>query len=400
MTSPTPWLEDARALQARTVAFRRDIHQHPELGLDLPRTTAAVRAALQGLDVDIVQGTSNSGLIVTLKGDPKGATILLRGDMDALPMDEHTDVPFRSQVPGAMHACGHDAHTAMLVSAVHLMHAHRDRLAGTVKFMFQPGEEGDFGARHMIEDGLLDLAPVPQAAFAIHISPNIPAGVIASKPGAFMAAPDQIAIRIKGQGGHASTPHLARDPIPVAAEMVMALQALVARRIDAFDPVVLTIAKIEAGTTHNVIPESAHMLGTLRTFSERSRAKAHEGIRRIVTKVAEAHEMEGQVEITAGYPVTVNNAAFVERVKGVATALLGEKGYRDMPSPVMGAEDWSYVLQRLPGAMVFLGVAPPEVKPAHAHSCHSNRMVMDEDAMAHGVALHAAIAEEYLASAR
>ena len=275
----TPWLEDARALQAKTVAFRRDIHQHPELGLDLPRTTAAVRAALAGLDVDIVQGTSNSGLIVTLKGDPAGGVILLRGDMDALPMDEDTDLPFKSQTPGAMHACGHDAHTAMLVSAVHLMHAHRDRLAGTVKFMFQPGEEGDFGARHMIEDGLLDLAPAPQAAFAIHISPNIPSGVIASRLGAFMAAPDQIAITIKGQGGHASTPHLARDPIPVAAEMVMALQALVARRIDAFDPVVLTIAKIEAGTTHNVIPESAHMLGTLRSFSERARAKAHEGIR-------------------------------------------------------------------------------------------------------------------------
>lgn len=396
----TPWLEDARALQAKTVAFRRDIHQHPELGLDLPRTTAAVRAALAGLDVDIVQGTSNSGLIVTLKGDPAGGVILLRGDMDALPMDEDTDLPFKSQTPGAMHACGHDAHTAMLVSAVHLMHAHRDRLAGTVKFMFQPGEEGDFGARHMIEDGLLDLAPAPQAAFAIHISPNIPSGVIASRPGAFMAAPDQIAITIKGQGGHASTPHLARDPIPVAAEMVMALQALVARRIDAFDPVVLTIAKIEAGTTHNVIPESAHMLGTLRSFSERARAKAHEGIARIVTKLAEAHEMEATVEITAGYPVTVNNAAFVERVKGVTTALLGEQGYREMGSPVMGAEDWSYVLQRLPGCMVFLGVAPPEMKPAHAHSCHSNRMVMDEDAMAHGVALHAAIAEEYLASAR
>ncbi len=396
----TPWLEDARALQAKTVAFRRDLHQHPELGLDLPRTTAAVRTALQGLDVEIVQGTSNSGLIVTLKGDPAGATILLRGDMDALPMTEDTGLSFQSQVPGAMHACGHDAHTAMLVSAVHLMHAHRDRLAGTVKFMFQPGEEGDFGARHMIEDGLLDLAPVPEAAFAIHISPNIPTGIIASKPGAFMASPDQVAITLKGQGGHASTPHLARDPIPVAAEIVMALQALVARRIDAFDPVVLTIAKIEAGTTHNVIPESAHMLGTLRSFSERSRAKAHEGIARIVSKIAEAHEMVGEAVITAGYPVTVNNADFVERVKGVTTDLLGEKGYREMPSPVMGAEDWSYVLQRLPGCMVFLGVAPAEVKPAHAHSCHSNRMVMDEDAMAHGVALHAAIAEQYLASVR
>lgn len=396
----TPWLEDARALQARTVAFRRDLHQHPELGLDLPRTTAAVRAALAGLDVEIVQGTSNSGLIVTLKGDPQGSTILLRGDMDALPMDEDTGLSFQSQVPGAMHACGHDAHTAMLVSAVHLMHAHRERLKGTVKFMFQPGEEGDFGARHMIEDGLLDLAPMPSAAFAIHVSPNIPSGVIASKPGAFMASPDQVAITLKGQGGHASTPHLARDPIPVAAEIVMALQAFVARRIDAFDPVVLTIAKIEAGTTHNVIPESAHMLGTLRSFSERARTRAHEGIHRIVSKIAEAHEMVGEAVITAGYPVTLNDAAFVARVKAVTQDLLGEKGFRDMPSPVMGAEDWSYVLQRLPGCMVFLGVAPPEVKPAHAHSCHSNRMLMDEDAMAHGVALHAAIAEQYLASVR
>ncbi|HWD29652.1 MAG TPA: M20 family metallopeptidase [Rhizomicrobium sp.] len=393
------WRDGANELMPMVVKLRREIHQHPELGLHLPETTRRAREALAGLDVEIVESKSTSSLIVTLRGAQQGPTILLRGDMDALPMPEDTDLEFKSQNEGRMHACGHDSHTAMLVGAVHLLHRHRDRLNGNVKFFFQTGEEGYAGARHVIEEGMLDAAPVPQAAFAIHISPNIPTGVIAARPGPLMAATDTINIEIKGKGGHASQPHYTRDPIPAACEIVTALQSLVTRRIEAFDPVVLSITKIEAGTTSNVVPESAKLLGTLRSFSEKSRTAAREGIARIADHIARAHDIEAIVDLVPGYPVTVNDAGFFEFAKGVAIDLLGERGFTTMPAPIMGAEDFSYVLHKMPGAMMFLGVAPDGVSHHHAHACHSNRMMMDEAAMANGMALHAAIAERFLGGA-
>ncbi|HJW40618.1 MAG TPA: M20 family metallopeptidase [Rhizomicrobium sp.] len=390
------WRDGAKDLMPMVVALRRDIHMHPELGLHLPETTHRAREALAGLDVEIAESKSTTSLIVTLKGAQQGPTILLRGDMDALPMPEDTDVDFRSVNEGRMHACGHDSHTAMLVGAVHLLHRYRDRLNGNVKFFFQTGEEGYAGARHVIDEGMLDAAPAPQAAFAIHISPNIPTGVIATRSGPLMAATDTIHIEVMGKGGHASQPHYTLDPIPVACEIVTALQSLVTRRIEAFDPVVLSITKIEGGTTQNVIPESAKLLGTLRSFSEKSRTAAREGIVRIAENIAKAHGVEAKVNLEAGYPVTINDSKFVDFAEGVATDLFGERGFLRMPAPIMGAEDFSYVLQRMPGAMVFLGVAPDGVSHHHAHACHSNRMMMDEAAMANGIALHAAVAHRYL----
>ena len=390
------WREGARATMPMVVALRRELHKFPELGLHLPQTTRRAREALAGLDVEIVEGKSTSSLMVTLRGAQQGPTIVLRGDMDALPMPEDTDLEFKSRNEGRMHACGHDSHTAMLVGAVHLLHKHRDRLNGNVKFFFQTGEEGYAGARHAIEEGMLDLAPAPSAAFAIHISPNIPTGVIASRSGPLMAATDTIHIDIMGKGGHASQPHYTRDPIPVACEIVTALQSLVTRRVEAFDPVVLSITKIEAGTTSNVIPESARLLGTLRSFSEKSRATAKEGIVRIAEGIARAHDVEAKVRLDQGYPVTINDDKFVGFASGVATDLFGTRGYIDLPAPLMGAEDFSYVLQKMPGCMMFLGVAPCDVSHHHAHACHSNRMMMDEDAMANGIALHAAITHRFL----
>src|SRR5437763_6669511 len=261
-------LAEARELLPAAIALRRQIHRQPELGLDLPLTTAAVLDGLQGLDVEIARGPSTSGLVVSLAGTKPGTktgrTILLRGDMDALPMPEETGLDFASKFPGRMHACGHDAHTAMLVQAVHLLHRHRNELAGTVKFMFQPGEEGYGGARLMIEDGLRDADPKPDAAFALHIWPNSKAGVIMSRPGPMLASVDTWTITVRGRGGHASIPHHAVDPIPVAFEIGLALQTMVTRRIDAFDPVVLTCTKVAAGTASNVIPEAVEMGGTLR----------------------------------------------------------------------------------------------------------------------------------------
>lgn len=392
----TLWRDGAREMLALAVDLRRELHKFPELGLHLPETTRRTREALAGLDVEIVEGKTTSSLVVTLRGAQQGPTILLRGDMDALPMPEDTDVEFKSQHENRMHACGHDSHTAMLVGAVHLLHRHRERLNGNVKFLFQTGEEGYAGARFVIEEGMLDAAPAPSAAFAIHISPNIPTGVIASRPGPLMAATDTIHIEIVGKGGHASQPHFTLDPIPVACEIVTALQSLVTRRVEAFDPVVLSITKIDAGTTGNVIPESARLLGTLRSFSEKSRATAREGIERIASGIAKAHGVEANVTLTAGYPVTVNDGKFVAFAQGVAQDLLGERGFLKMPAPIMGAEDFSYILQRMPGCMAFLGVAPEGVPHHHAHACHSNRMVMDEAAMANGIAMHAAIAERFL----
>jgi amidohydrolase len=392
----TIWRDGAREMLTMAVGLRRQLHMFPELGLHLPETTRRTREALAGLDVEIVEGKTTSSLVVTLRGAQQGPTILLRGDMDALPMPEDTDVEFKSQHENRMHACGHDSHTAMLVGAVHLLHRHRDRLNGNVKFLFQTGEEGYAGARFVIEDGLLDAAPAPSAAFAIHISPNIPTGVIASRPGPLMAATDTIHIEIMGKGGHASQPHFTLDPIPVACQIVTALQSLVTRRVEAFDPVVLSITKIDAGTTGNVIPESARLLGTLRSFSEKSRATAREGIERISTGIAKAHGVEANVTLTPGYPVTVNDDKFVTFAQGVAGELFGERGFLKMPAPIMGAEDFSYILQRVPGCMVFLGVAPEGVSHHHAHACHSNRMMMDEAAMANGIAMHAAIAERFL----
>jgi hippurate hydrolase len=266
--------------------------------------------------------------------------------------------------------------------------------------MFQPGEEGWGGARLMIEDGLIDADPKPEAAFALHVWPGVKAGAILGKPGPMMASADTWTITIRGRGGHASMPHDAVDPIPVAFEIGQALQALVTRRIDIFDPVVLTCTKLTAGTTYNVIPETAEMLGTLRATSEGARERAHEGIRRISTHIAAAHLCEADVTIKQGYPVTVNNAGFVDFARTVATDLLGDDNYIDRPAPIMGAEDFSYVLQRIPGCLMFLGVMPDHHDGrGHVAPCHSNRMLLNEDCMAAGIAMHAAVAHRFLSSA-
>lgn len=390
------WLQGARALLPQAIELRRRIHRRPELGLRLPHTTQAVREALAGLDLDIVEGKQTSGLIATLRGGQAGPTILLRGDMDALPLHEHTQLEFKSEIDGRMHACGHDAHVAMLASAAHLLHEHKDRLAGTVKFMFQPGEEGYFGARHMIEEGMLDRHPAPDAAFAIHISPNHATGTITTRPGPLMASADRVRITITGQGGHASMPHMSRDPVPVACEIVQSLQTYITRRVNVFDPAVLTIGQITAGSAANVIPESAELYGTLRTLSSATRRDAHAAIERIACKICEAHEMRAELELEHGYPQVMNDAPFTDFVRRCAQDLFGAQAFRELESPLMASEDFAYVLQKVPGCLAYLGVAPPGVEPETAHACHSNKMLLDETSMAHGIALHAAVAARYL----
>jgi amidohydrolase len=398
-TNGTELLADAQAMLPMLVELRRQIHRNPELGLALPKTQAVVLDAIDGLGLEITTGRSVSSVVADLEcGD--GPVVLLRGDMDALPMPEDTGLDFSSKVDGCMHACGHDAHTAMLIGATRLLHARRAQLPGTVRFMFQPGEEGHHGARYMIEEGVLDGEPPVDAAFALHVSPNLPTGTVWTRGGPLMASADVIEINVTGKGGHASTPYLANDPMPIAAEIVQALQVMATRRINTFDPVVVTITKIRAGTTDNVIPEKVEMLGTLRAVSENSRAVAIEAMGQLVEGIASAHGMRAELIMHEGYPVTINHEDSSRFMAHVATDLLGPAGSGQMPAPVMGAEDFSYVLQRRPGAMAFLGVCPPGEHPARAHACHSNRMTIDEDAMAVGSAMYAAMAIDYLAGSR
>jgi hippurate hydrolase len=386
-------LEAAKKLQPEVTALRRAIHQEPELGLENPATRAKVLALLDGLPLEIALHKKTSGIVATLRGAKPGRRILLRADTDALPMPEDNDLAFRSQRPNTMHACGHDAHTAMLAGAARLLAQHRESFAGEVVFMFQPGEEGFAGAQAMLDEGL----PETDGAFAIHITPLIPSGVIGTRAGPLLASADFFNITVKGKGGHASMPHDCRDPIPAACEITTALQTFVTREIPVSDPVVITVTRIAGGTTGNVIPESVELQGTIRALSERSRTRAHEGLERVARGIALAHGVEASVALRRGYPVTVNDAEFAGFAQQVARELLGPRGAIEFDAPIMGAEDFSFVLQRTPGAMVFLGLRPPGA--TEAAPCHSNRMLIDEDGMAYGVALNAAIALRFLEGA-
>lgn len=382
-------LDAGGRLLDEAVDLRRRLHRRPELGLALPQTQAAVLEALDGLPLEVTTGTTTSSVVATLDGDRNGPTILLRGDMDALPMPEDTGLEYASEVDGAMHACGHDTHVAMLAGAAKLLTERRKDIAGRVLFMFQPGEEGFAGARYMIEEGLLGGERPPSAAFAIHQTPNMPSGLVAAKGGAQMASSDVLEITITAEGGHASMPHLACDPVPIACEIALAVHTMITRSVDVFDPAVVTIGKIRAGTTSNVIPETAYLLGTIRAVSERTRHKVQDNLRRLVDGIAAAHGASAEVTIEDGYPVTVNDDAWAHTSLAVADATLGVGRTITMPAPVMGAEDFSYVLNKVPGAIVFLGTSPGG---GHAAPNHSNRMVLDEGAMASGIALYAAMA--------
>lgn len=396
--------EQAREQLAGAVRLRRTLHRHPEQGNELPVTRETVLEALEGLPLDITLHDTTSGFTALLAGDQPGPTVLLRADMDALPLHEDTGLEFSSKDDASMHACGHDTHTAMLVGAARVLADRRGELAGRVLFMFQPGEEGHHGARFMLDEGLLavpDLAdgtPSPvDAAFAMHITSALPTSFVATRPGPVMASADRLQITITGKGGHASEPHRAVDPIPVACEIVQAMQTMVTRSIDVFDPSVVTIARIAAGTTNNVIPESAEIEGTIRAVSEATRTKVHDGIRRVVDGIAAAHGVSAITEVEPGYPVTVNDDDFAGFTARTATDVVGEDRVITLPHPVMGAEDFSYVLHEVPGTMMFLGATPHSQDPATAAPNHSNRVYFEEAAMQDGIAVYSAVALAHLA---
>ncbi len=402
MTTDTPagaldlpaLLAAAEATLPGILPIRRRIHRRPEIGLQLPETQATIADELRGLGLEPRLGTATTSVTALIDGARPGPTILLRADMDALPVQEATDLAFASEVEGTMHACGHDTHVAMLLGAARLLVDRRRELAGRALLMFQPGEEGYAGAKVMLDEGLLDAAGPerPSRALAIHIGTRYPARTVRVKGGAIQASADELRIVVRGRGGHASTAHLALDPIPVAAHIVTALQTMVTRRIDVWDPVVVTIAHVRAGTTHNIIPEFATLHGTIRTVSAHNRTRIRDLIRELATGVAEAYGATAEVEFIEGYPVTVNDDAAAARVRELAIGLVGEERFVELDHPIMGAEDFSYILERVPGAMVFLGARPDGQDPMTAPQNHSNRVVFDEAALPVGMALYAAAA--------
>jgi amidohydrolase len=389
---PTDLLPAAQALMPQIVAVRRRLHRHPELGLQLPETQEAIVEELERLGLKPRLGTTTSSVTAVIGADRDGPTTILRGDMDALPMTERSGLDFASEIDGRMHACGHDTHVAMLLGGAHLLVERANELPGPVLLMFQPGEEGFFGARFMLDEGLLeDLDPDRTRAFAIHISKQHPTGEIHGRRGPILASADEFRVTVRGRGGHASAPHLAIDPILIAAEIVSTLQTSLTRETDVFDPGVITVAHFEAGTTHNVIPERAFLEGTYRAVSAERRAALPELVRRVVEGVSAAHGATADIEFEAGYPVTVNDAAVADRVQELAAGLIGAGAVHTMPAPIMGAEDFSYVIERVPGAMFFLGARAADEDPLTYADNHSDLVVFHEPAMAVGAALYAEV---------
>ncbi|HET9691748.1 MAG TPA: amidohydrolase, partial [Acidimicrobiales bacterium] len=363
-----------------------------------PAVVARVLDALAGLPLEVTPGDALSSVTAVLRGGRPGPTVLLRGDMDALPVREAADVPFRSDTDGVMHACGHDLHTAMLVGAAHVLAGAREELAGDVVFMFQPGEEGYDGAGKMLAEGLLDASGSrPQAAYAIHVfSGSFAHGTFATKPGPLMAASDVLAVTVRGAGGHGSAPHRTRDPIPAACEMVTALQTWLSRGIDAQDPVVITVGTFHAGTKNNIIPDLAEFEATVRTFDPAVRDLVIAGTRRVCEGVAAAHGVEVDVRFVDQYPVTVNTEGEVDVVGRTVTELFGADRYAPMARPITGAEDFSRVTAAVPGAMVFLGAMPQGADPSGRPDNHSAEASFDDGVLADGVALHTALALHHL----
>jgi hippurate hydrolase len=389
---------DAAELAGQLGELRHRLHRHPEIGLDLPWTQEALLGELDGLGLELTLGDSLTSIVGVLRGGRgTGATVLLRGDMDALPVQEASGVDFSSEIEGAMHACGHDLHMAMLVGGAKLLAAHREELQGDVVFMFQPGEEGWNGAGHMIEEGVLDAAGSRvDAAYGMHVmAAKYPQGIFATRPGTLMAASDWLDVTVHGEGAHGSTPHLGRDPISAAAEIVSALHALITRRFDVFDPVVLTVGSLHGGTKRNIIPDDAHFDATVRTFSTASRERMREEAPALCRAVGAAFGCTVDVEYRDEYPVTTNDAAHTQFAVDVVREVFGAKRYSPMTFPETGAEDFSRVLQAVPGCYLFLGASVDGSTGAPGN--HSPRATFSDDVLAQGALLHAELAVRSLA---
>ncbi|MBA3425073.1 MAG: M20 metallopeptidase family protein [Rubrobacteraceae bacterium] len=375
------------SFEEKIVALRRDIHREPELGFGTEKTAEKVLAALDGLPLDVQTGIAENGLVATLRGDNDGPTVALRADMDALPITEDTGLPFASELDGKMHACGHDGHTSMLVGAAHTLSGMRDRLNGTVKFVFQPAEEREGGGRVMVEEG---VAEGMDSIFALHLWPGLPFGTAATKGGPIMAAADAFEMEVQGAGGHGAMPHLTADTIAITAQVVTALQTLVSREVDPVEPAVLTIGQISSGQAFNIIPETAFLGGTVRTLNPDLRKKMPERIEALARGVAQGMRGDIDLDYHFSYPVTNNDEGAARRALGVIGNLFGEEYALQLPNPAMGGEDFSFFLEKVPGAFIWLGVGED------VSGLHTPQFAFDEEILPRGSALLTALALESL----
>ena len=371
----------------RIVALRRDIHREPELGFGTKKTAEKVLSALEGLPLDVQTGVAENGIVATLRGAGDGPTVGLRADMDALPIHEETGLPFASKLEGKMHACGHDGHTSMLVGAAHALSGMRERFNGTVKFFFQPAEEGGGGGKVMVEAGVADDVA---AVFALHLWPGFPLGTAATKAGPIMAAADAFEMTIRGSGGHGAFPHLTADAITMAAQIVTALQTVVSREVDPVEPAVVTVGEIGAGSAFNIIPEKARLGGTVRTLNEDLRRMMPERIERIARGVAQGMRGDAELDYEFSYPVTMNEEGAARTALGVIRGLFGEEHTLELANPSMGAEDFAFFLEKIPGAFIWLGVGE------EVSFLHTPTFAFDEEILPQGSALLTALALESL----
>lgn len=389
-------MTEAVALQNELMDLRRAIHREPELGFDLPNTQRLILKALEGLDVDIITGTSLSSVAVMVRGERPGPVVLLRADMDALPIKEETGLEYAA-TGDTMHACGHDLHVAGLVGAVKLLTQFKSELPGTVVCMFQPAEEVGQGAQRMIEEGVLELAGErPRAAFAIHVVPG-EYGILSTRPGPIMAGAMEFRVTVTGKGGHASAPHLTIDPVPAVVQMVQDLNRFVARSFDVFDPVVLSVTNIQAGDgAFNVIPDRASFGGTIRVLSHEHQQRMEQELPELMRSIAEGHRCEVDVRVEASTPPTVNDVDVTSGAQAVAEQMFGGERVWESPSPVMGAEDFAYVLREIPGTLMFLRCSPTDLHPEEIAPNHSAKVIFDDRILTDQAALLAALAVDAL----
>jgi hippurate hydrolase len=401
-------LERAQALGPQLSDLRRHLHAAPEVGLHLPRTQGALRDALAGLGLELTTGTGCTSVTGVLRGgapslagvpDDQRPTVLLRADMDALPVHEAVDTPYRSRADGVMHACGHDLHMAALVGAARLLAEQAGQLPGDVVLMLQPGEEGYDGASVMIAEGVLEAAGRrPDAAWAAHVfSSTAPRGLVTTRPGPLMASSNQLDVVVHGAGGHGSAPERAADPVPALCEMALGLQARLTRSVSPFEPAVLTVGRIAAGTASNVIPDTAELSATLRCLDDAVLDRLEADLLRYCRGVAAAHGLEADARLTRTYPVTVNDTAAVDVVERAVAGVLGPGRFARLERPIAGSEDFSRVLAAVPGAMVFVG-ACAEDDPRTAADNHSPRAAFDDAVLPDVAALLVDLAERTLAA--
>ncbi len=383
--------DDVRAVTPEVVAIRRDVHSHPEPGFKETRTADLIERRLCAMRVD-ARRIAGTGILATIKGAKPGKTMLVRADIDALPVTELNEVPYRSKVPGMMHACGHDGHVATALGAATILAARRDSLAGTIKFMFQPAEEGPGGALPMIEAGILDK-PKVDACFAMHMWNDLEVGQIGARPGPVFASADEFTIKIVGKGGHGAAPHQVIDPVVAAAHVTLALQTIVSRKTHPLKSAVVTVGQIHGGVRHNIISDTATLNGTCRALEKPVRAMIQKEIRAIAKGVAGALGAKAEVEWRDGYPPTVNDPKMTEVVRAAAAEVVGEENVVAQEI-TMGAEDMSYVLERVHGCYWLLGSANAKKGLDYPH--HSARFDFDEESLPIGVQVWTKIAERFL----